>query len=106
MADWNESEITEVVKKISARAAEDAKFHALALQNPAAAIQEISGKAVPAGIKIKFCALEGADFAFVLPDPQVDGELSDSELESVAGGLCRNTNTNVLYTIGGCFNRP
>lgn len=97
MAEWTEKEISEVVKKVAKHASEDAKFHALALSNPAEAIKKASGKAVPANVKVKFMALGGADLAFVLPDPATDKELSDKDLESVAGGRCKISSISVGY---------
>jgi hypothetical protein len=97
MAEWTEQEILDAVKKVSGQAAEDSKFHALALSNPAQAIKEATGKVVPDGIKVKFLALGDADFAFVLPNPQKDGELSDSDLESVAGGRCKLSSVSIGY---------
>jgi len=97
MSEWSEEEITQAVEKVCKQAAADPKFHAMALSDPHGAIQAVAGKPVPAGKTVRFVALEGADFCFVLPDPQKDGELSDADLESVAGGRCKFSSISVGY---------
>lgn len=97
MADWTESDVNNVAKQVAQKAAEDAKFHALALSNANEAIKQVSGKSVPSNVKVKFVGLQGADLAFVLPNPAKDGELSDSDLESVAGGRCKLSSISVGY---------
>lgn len=97
MSDWTEEEIMKAVEKVCASASEDATFHAKAIADPNAAIKDVTGKDVPAGKKIRFVALEGADLAFVIPDPVKDAELSDEDLESVAGGRCKISSVSIGY---------
>jgi hypothetical protein len=89
MSTWSDEEIKKAIEGVATKAAEDADFHAKAISNPSAAIEEVAGKAVPAGFKVRFLAQEGYDLTLTLPDPiAADGELSDEDLESVAGGRC------------------
>jgi len=78
-----------IVERILKRASTDVAFHALAISNSAAAVKEVSGKQLPEGFKVRFVSNEGADLTLVLPDVVTgDDELSDAELEQVAGGRC------------------
>jgi hypothetical protein len=90
---WTDEEITRVGLAIKIKAMKDPKYRALALSNPNAAIAEIVSTPVPAGFTVRFIDNAGANYTLVLPDPvaRVD-ELSDAELEQVAGG--RNNNVN------------
>jgi hypothetical protein len=65
----------------------DAGFRQLCLTAPATAVKEQSGKDLPDNFAIRFVENRGANLTIVLPDPiPSSGELSDTELESVAGG--------------------
>ena len=89
MTEITASEANEAVQKVLKKAGSDATFHALALSNPAAAVKEATGKDLPAGFKLRIVPTTDADLTLVLPDVQADSqELSDAELESVAGGRC------------------
>lgn len=67
------------------RCASDAAFREMALQNPEAALKDVSGKDLPEGFELRLVSNEGADLTIVLPDP-TSGELSDGDLEAVSGG--------------------
>ena len=73
----------------------DPQYRSLALENPEAAIAQVTEHPLPTGFKVKFVDNAGANKTIVLPDavPGVE-ELSDAELEQVAGGA-RNNNNNV-----------
>ncbi len=89
MTEITASEANEAVQKVLKKAGSDATFHALALSNPAAAVKEATGKDLPAGYTVRFVDNKGADLTLVLPDVAADSEeLSDAELEQVAGGRC------------------
>lgn len=82
---WTEEKIQEVAKSIQDKAMADVAFRTRFKADPNAVIEEISGLQVPAGFKIKVVAPEDADLTIALPKIETD-ELSDNELEAVAGG--------------------
>ena len=89
MKPWTQDEQKKALEAFARKAATDGKFRELALKNPAAAVKELTGKDLPEGFKINAVARDGADMVIVIPDlVKAGGELSDSELEAVAGGRC------------------
>lgn len=72
--------------KVFHRAATDPQFHALALRDGTAAVEEVLGRPLPDGLKIRFVDNDGATFTLGLPPVRSGDELSDRELEAVAGG--------------------
>jgi hypothetical protein len=87
MADWTNEEIRSSMARLAKRAARDPAFRQLALKDPDKAIAEIAGKTPPPGFKVRFVEAKGARMVVSLPDPLPPGrELSDTELEEVAGG--------------------
>ena len=89
--EWNEQEAQKTLAELVKKATTDPEFRALALSNPNAAIGKINPLPIPANYKIRFVDNAGANLTVVLPDPvAATGELSDSELEQVAGGVGNN----------------
>lgn len=89
-AEQNPAAVEEGQKQLQSillRSATDPEFRSKLLSEPRAAIAESTGQQVPASMDIQF--VENAGTAtFVLPDPiDPSAELSDDELEAVAGGL-------------------
>jgi hypothetical protein len=84
---WTKETVEEAIRKVGARAATDMEFRQLCVSNIRAAIQQESGMEVPASIKIGVLDQSANHLNFILP-PVVkeEGELLESELESVAGG--------------------
>jgi hypothetical protein len=80
---------TEMEQRIIQRSLEDDAFRQRLLEDPKAAIEQELGTRLPAGVEIR-AVEETQDTAhLVLPVRSTDvepGELSDRELESVAGG--------------------
>lgn len=81
--------------QIIAKAWSDAEFKARLLANPAETLQA-EGVEVPAGVKVN--AVENTNEQFFLVIPNKPDELSDEQLDSVAGGgscnyNCRNINS-------------
>ncbi len=57
--------------------------------HPNTAATEVTGKEMPTGYVLKFVENQGADLTVVLPDIiEESAELSDTELDQVAGGKC------------------
>jgi hypothetical protein len=85
---------------VTARAATDPAFRKRLLQDPHGAIRELTGVPVPPTLRIKFMERDPKfDTVVVLPDlaPE-DGELSESDVASVAGGTnwdCGNPSTTL-----------
>jgi len=86
MSQWTQDAMNEVLKQIFRRASTDLSFRELCLSQPEAAIRQVTSQALPEGFKVRFVDNAGADATFVLPDFLEDSELSDAQLEAVAGG--------------------
>ena len=82
---------SQLLSEILVRAARDPEFRASLLQDPAAVIQKEFGLQIPAGYRVQFIEKEdGVDALVVLPDAAPSDELSDEQLEDVAGGADAN----------------
>jgi hypothetical protein len=84
--EWTVEQIQPAIDAALKRAATDAAFRELALKNANAAVQEITGRPLPEGFRVRVLERAGYDVTLVLPDPAETGELADEELEQVAGG--------------------
>ncbi|MDY0092664.1 MAG: NHLP leader peptide family RiPP precursor [Candidatus Vecturithrix sp.] len=100
MATWTEAEVQQVVKDVTTKATTDQQFRKALMANPRAVIKEVAGKEVPEGFNLKLIEADpGADLTVVIPPLETD-ELSDQELDQVAGGRgCRGLGVS----IGVCF---
>jgi hypothetical protein len=82
---WSAQKFNEIVAEIQKRSVTDADFRALALKDPAAAVTAVSGDSLPAGAKLRFVnQLE--EVTVILPPATGGEELSEEQLEQVAGG--------------------
>jgi len=80
------AEAQEKYTELLSRSATDREFRNKLVSNPRAAIAEFSGHEVSASFNVVFVE-NTADATIVLPDPVSSAtELSEEELESVAGG--------------------
>jgi hypothetical protein len=105
-AKWTQDDTKKVAATILRRSATEPAFREKALKNPNAAIQEVAGKPLPAGVTVRFVENQpGATMTFVLPDPvSPSKELSEKELEQVAGGRCGATCAGgTEFSAGVCF---
>lgn len=96
MEQWTNNDADQVLEQVIKRSLEDPEYRALALSDAKAAISLINPKPLPPGFTVRFVDNAGASRTFVLPDAvPVADELSDAELEQVAGGsLFERCNTN------------
>jgi len=84
---WTQKEIDDVFVKVRGKAATDADFRKKLLADPNGAIAAFTGKDVPAGFRIKVIENDPAYMAtFVVPD-LVSDEISEDDLDKVAGGV-------------------
>ena len=82
-------EAEQAVETIIKRAQTDSEFRQLCLDSPNTAAQKATGKDIPEGFTLRFVENQGADMTVVLPDlVDANAELSDADLEAVAGGKC------------------
>ncbi len=75
-------------EKIIARAMKDETFRKNLLENPKAAMEDITGIKIPETINLKVVEEDPATFYLVLPpkiNPETEDELSEAELEMVSG---------------------
>ena len=87
-----QQEAEQAIQQIIKRAQTDAEYRQLCLSDPNAAATKATGKEMPAGYTLKFVENQGADLTVVLPDViEESAELSDTELDQVAGGKCAAT---------------
>ena len=78
-------EAQEQFQTVLTRSATDMEFRSLLLSDSRAALSQHFGREVPASINIVFVENK-ADATVVLPDVISESELSETELETVAGG--------------------
>ena len=71
--------------QIAKRAMEDSEFKAKLLENPRTVAQEM-GIAIPDGLGIKVVEDKPDEINMIVPFNSASGELSDADLEAVAGG--------------------
>jgi len=75
-----------IVDAVHERARTDRTFRTLAIRDPRKAVKELTGEDVPSSFRIAFVDADAYDFVSVLPPSDVSGELTEDELDVVAGG--------------------
>jgi len=88
MAHWTKLELQQTISEVARLCAVDHKFRSLALRDSVAAITRVTRKPLPHDIRIRFVDNSGPEKIVPLPDLIIDtsDELSETSLESVAGG--------------------
>jgi hypothetical protein len=76
----------DVVKVILSKAGSDSAFKAKLLAGGNEALAAL-GIRVPEGVSVKFIEDTAALWHFVIPAPAADGQLTEEELDQVAGGM-------------------
>ncbi len=88
--------VSRTLAEIVARSWDDPDFRATLLADPAATLAA-SGFAAPEGKRV--VVVEDTDEVIHLVLPVQPAELSDEELDAVAGGLCANPSVYTQYTV-------
>jgi len=84
---WTQKKIDETYLLARQLSATDSVFRAELLNDPSVAIEKLTGEKLPGKVNIKVIESDPAYAAtFVLP-PMVSGEISDDDLDNVAGGV-------------------
>jgi len=92
--------VDKLIDDVARRAVVDPEFRKLAVSNPEKALAQFSDKPLPKGISIHFADNSGSTKTFVLPPLMTPtGELSEKELEQVAGGWCLCTSCCISISI-------
>jgi hypothetical protein len=87
MSHWNQQSWDAAIDRVMDRAADDPDFRSLALKDPHAAVEQVTGQPLPREVNLRFSDNE-AMMVYRLPDSRAATPVSDEELESMAGGLC------------------
>jgi hypothetical protein len=88
----NEQELSRAIREVIKLASVDPGFRAKAITDPKAALVTVAGKDAASGVNIRFVDDFGSDIrTVVLPEPDGSTELSEEDLEQVAGGCILNT---------------
>src|SRR5260221_133135 len=81
---WSVEKFNQTIAEIQKRSVTDSDFRALALKDPSAAVESVTGDPLPAGAKLRF--VNQLDELTVVLPPPTSGELTEAQLEQVAGG--------------------
>lgn len=85
---WTQEKVNEIYAEVQRTAMTDEEFRKELLEDAPKAIEKIAGEPLPEDYKIKVVENDPAYAAtFVLP-PMVSDELSEADLDAVAGGIC------------------
>lgn len=88
----------QIESQLRSKAEQDPAFRQVLVTDPRAAVEKALGLSVPAGIQLSVMEETSDRLCLVLPAPK--GELSDLELESVAGGKDDNSGSSSGMQLG------
>jgi hypothetical protein len=104
--------------RVVGKALKDGSYRQELMANPRAAVEQELGVELPADMQIRVVEMETPNTLYIIlpPQQQASGELSDADLESVAGGAfapvigatCRGSGcgeTAITLLIGGGCSR-
>jgi len=83
---WTNEEKLELYAKAQMMSATDEGFRAEMLADPIAALEKVSGKKIPEGVKIKVIEQDPEYTSTIVLPAFIGDELEDEALDSVAGG--------------------
>jgi hypothetical protein len=84
---WTDREIFKALDQVIKASAMDPDFRQIAVHDAKAALDLVSDIPLPEGFTVRFVEPGTADMVIVLPPVAApDGELTDAQLEQVAGG--------------------
>lgn len=87
MSEWTNEKRDQVIKTVYERSQSDVTFRRELVAHPHRAIQEATGEIVPDSFTLQFVDQDAARLTVVLPPLTKDeNELSEQQLEAVAGG--------------------
>jgi len=105
---WTQEKIEATLQKVLKKAQEDVAFREKLKQCPKQILEEEGGEAIPEPIRLMIVDQNDTDFVITLPKTHGD-ELSDMDLEGVAGGAknnhmaaCQDTD-RPGYQSNGCY---
>ena len=101
---WTQEKIETTLQSVVEKAQEDAAFREKLKSSPKEALEAEAGEMIPEFIRIAIVDQNDADIVITLPKVQSD-ELSDADLEQVAGGKGETKNCNVAFDYAGEFGR-
>ena len=78
--------MSDAQSKLIEKAMKDPAFRAKLIADPKAVIEKELGRKLPDGVKVRVLEDSATAVHLVLPPALVQGQLSDAELESAAGG--------------------
>ncbi len=91
----------EALASVIAKAWKDDKFKKDLISNPKAVISKEFGVQIPDNVNVKVLEENANNLYIILPEKPVTGQLSDEQLEAVAGGACVPAAVLVVGIAGG-----
>lgn len=97
---WTKEKIEEAYEAVLKSATTDEEFREALLADPTAAIEKLTGVALPEGFKLKVLEEDpDCDMTILLP-PMISDELSEEDMNQVAGGMSELEQAYERYLAG------